>query len=144
MKRIELFREFQKNVMNAVQTEAVMCNISQYAVKVAKQRTEVAVYIRNYSATMTFYISGRVVIKTFDQNSAAETVISDKTDLDYYCGKCTVADLISRYVYEVFNVGMLLRNRWREDYRQRRSMKSVENESYLFDDEICPGTVEED
>ena len=53
------------------------------------------------------------------QKKHDDTILLDKIDKDYVSGKCTVADLASRYVYEVFNAALELRQQWRTEYRER-------------------------
>lgn len=124
MKKTELFREFQKNVLNAVQTEAVMCGMSEYTVTLTKQKTEVTVYVGTYSAQLVFYISGRALVKTYDKKNKLEYVIFDKPDKEYIEGKCSVPDLISRYIFDIFDEALLLKNRRREDMRERREQRN--------------------
>lgn len=133
MKKTELYREFQKSVLNAVQTEAVMCGMSEYSVTLTKTRSEVTVYVGTYYAQLGFYISGRVLVKTYDKKNKLEYVISDKHDREYIEGKCSVPDLISRYIFDIFDEALLLKNRRREDMRERREQRNSavkeENES---------------
>ena len=124
MKRKELFREFQRSVLNAVQTEAVMCGLNEYSVTLTKHRTEVTVYVGTYYAQLVFYISGRVLVKTYDKKNKLEYVISDKSDKEYIEGKCSVPDLISRYIFDIFDEALLLKNRRREDMRERREQRN--------------------
>lgn len=106
--------------MTLVQNEALMCGFKEYAVSVKNQSTEVRVFVHGYTAVLTFYISGRVVVKLMMyQKKHDDTILLDKIDKDYVSGKCTVADLASRYVYEVFNAALELRQRWRAEYRDR-------------------------
>ena len=53
------------------------------------------------------------------QKKHDDTILLDKIDKDYVSGKCSVADLASRYVYEVFNAALELRQKWRTEYRER-------------------------
>ena len=106
--------------MTLVQNEALMCGFKEYAVSVKNQSTEVRVFVHGYTAILTFYISGRVVVKLMMyQKKHDDTILLDKIDKDYVSGKCTVADLASRYVYEVFNAALELRQKWRTEYRER-------------------------
>lgn len=120
IKRKEIFREFQKSIMTLTQNEALMCGLKEYSVSVKKQHTEVKIYVHNYTAVLTFYISGRVVIKTVQSpKEHDETVLLDSVDRDYVLGRCTVADLASRYMFAVFNAALDLRQRWRAEYRMK-------------------------
>ncbi len=106
--------------MTLVQNEALMCGFKEYAVSVKNQSTEVRVFVHGYTAVLTFYISGRVVVKLMMyQKKHDDTILLDKIDKDYVSGKCSVADLASRYVYEVFNAALELRQKWRTEYRER-------------------------
>lgn len=120
MKRIELYREFQKNITTAVQNEALMCGMKEYSISIKKLSTEVSVFVHGLSAVLIFYIGGRVDLKnTVLQKQYDDTILLDKIDWDYVSGRCTVADLMSRYVFEVFNVAIGLRQEWRRAYRER-------------------------
>ena len=120
IKRKEIFREFQKNIMTLTQNEALMCGFKEYSVSVRKQHTDVKIYVRSYTVVLIFYISGRVVIKTFQSPvEQDETVLLDSVDRDYVSGRCTVADLASRYMFAVFNAALDLRQRWRAEYRMK-------------------------
>ena len=120
MKRIELYREFQKNIVTAVQNEALMCGMKEYSVSIKTHSTEVSVFSHGWSAVLIFYISGRVVVKSIKtQKEQVDTILLDKIDWDYVNGRCTVADLMSKYVFKVFNVAMELRQEWRREYRER-------------------------
>ena len=102
------------------------------------QSTEVRVFVHGYTAVLTFYISGRVVVKLMMyQKKHDDTILLDKIDKDYVSGKCTVADLASRYVYEVFNAALELRQRWRAEYRERykERMAAVDEEVITIGDQ---------
>lgn len=124
--------------MTLVQNEALMCGFKEYAVSVKNQSTEVKVFVHGYTAVLTFYISGRVVVKLMMyQKKHDDTILLDKIDNDFVSGKCTVADLASRYVYEVFNAALELRQQWRAEYRERYNerMAAVDEEVITIGDQ---------
>ena len=120
IKRIEIYREFQKNILTLVQNEAIMCGFKEYSVSVRNHHIEVKLFVHRYTAVLTFYISGRVVIKIINSaNGNDEEILLDEVDRLYASGKCSVPDLASRYVYEIFDEALKLRQRWRVEYRAR-------------------------
>ncbi len=132
IKTLDLYREFQKNIMKVVESEALMSGFNEYTVSIRNHSTEVTIYLHGYAAVLTFYISGRVVVKyVVSKNDHEETVIIDKTDWQYLRGRCTVADLVSRYVYKVFDVALDMRQRRRADCRDRHKEKKESEEKEL-------------
>lgn len=132
IKSLELYREFQKNLMKVVESEALMSGFNEYTVSIRNHSTEVTIYLHGYSAVLIFYISGRVVVKyVVSKNDHEETVIIDKTEWQYLHGRCTVADLVSRYVYKVFDVALEMRQRRRADCRDRHKEKKESEERAL-------------
>lgn len=120
IKRIEIYREFQQNILTLVQNEALMCGFKEYSVSVRNHHTEVKLFVHRYTAVLTFYISGRVVVKIVDTSKENdEQILHDEVDRQYASGKCSVPDLASRYVYEIFDEALKLRQRWRAEYRAR-------------------------
>ncbi len=117
-----------------------MCGFKEYAVSVKNQSTEVKVFVHGYTAVLTFYISGRVVVKLMMyQKKHDDTILLNKIDKDYVSGKCTVADLASRYVYEVFNAALELRQRWRAEYRDRYNERMAEMAAAVTESVSVPG-----
>ncbi|MBR1385103.1 MAG: hypothetical protein IJ555_15045 [Ruminococcus sp.] len=120
IKRIEIYREFQKNIFTLVHNEALMCGFKEYSVSVRNHHTEVKIFVHRYSAVLTFYISGRVVVKLVNSSKDNyEQILHDEVDMQYASGKCSVPDLASRYVYEIFDEALKLRQRWRAEYKAR-------------------------
>lgn len=136
IKSLELYREFQKNIMKVAESEALMCGFKEYTVSIRNHSTEVTIYLQGYAAVLTFYISGRVVIKyTVSKEKCKETILIDKTDWQYANGKCTVADLVSRYVYKVFDVALEMRQRRRTEcsdrYKEKKAASLTKNDDFL-------------
>ena len=120
IKRIEIYREFQKNILTLVQNEALMCGFKEYSVSVRNHHIEVKLFVHRYTAVLTFYISGRVVVKIVDTSKENdEQILHDEVDRQYASGKCSVPDLASRYVYEIFDEALKLRQRRRAEYKAR-------------------------
>ena len=143
IKKLELYREFQKNIMNVAESEALMCGFNEYTVSVRNHSTEVTIYLHGYAAVLIFYISGRVVVKYIvTKKDHEETVVIDKTDWDYAFGRCTVADLVSRYVYKVFDVALEMRQRRRLECKERhKESKNAEDDVYPDDEKFDPEAV---
>jgi len=62
----DIFKEFQRVCVTAVQTEALLHGISEYAVEARRNRTKITIYAKKFAASVTLYISGRLVIETSD------------------------------------------------------------------------------
>lgn len=119
IKKNDIYREFQKSIITLVKNEALMCGFKEYSVSVRNHHIEVRIYVHRYTAVLTFYISGRVVIKSFNSVNQIDEVLLDEVDKQYAAGKCSVPDLASKYVYEVFDIALKLRQRWRTDFKVR-------------------------
>ncbi len=123
MKKVELFKEFQKNIPNMVQSEALMCGITEYSVSIRERSTEITAYIHGKSVTLRYYLSGRVVISTKDGSNGRSRVLKEEHDFDYINGRCTVADMMSKYVFDLFDYVILIRQEWRHQYEKKRKEK---------------------
>ena len=124
IKKLEIYREFQKNVMALVQSEAIMCNFKEYTVSIRYQRTEVKIFVQGYTAILKVFITGRVVIQiTLSQTEDGGDILLDEVDKDFVAGGCTVADLVCKYLYEVFNVALDLRKRRPRDLIEQHNKR---------------------
>ena len=62
----ETFKEFQSVCVTAVQTEALLHGISEYSVECRSSRTKITIYAKKFAASVTLYITGRLVIEETD------------------------------------------------------------------------------
>ena len=133
--RIELYRDFQKHCHDLVKTEAVMYGISEYSVEIRTFRTKISLFVHRYSVSLTFYISGRVVIEQITDNSE---ILSDSAYSPYTSGKCTLSRLMGDLIYDLFDRALLLKGKRTNNLELKPPSVSVNDEELfsLCDDEI--------
>lgn len=118
--KIELYRDFQQHCHELVKTEAVMYSVPEYSVEIRKYHTKISLFVHRYSISLTFYISGRVVIEQITDKCE---VLSDKLYFPYRFGKCTISQILGDLVYDLFDRSLLLKKKWAEEYRAKTILR---------------------
>ena len=136
--RIELYRDFQKHCHDLVKTEAVMYGISEYSVEIRTFRTKISLFVHRYSVSLTFYISGRVVIEQITDDNE---ILSDSVYSPYTFGRCTISQLMGDLVYDLFDRALLLKEKRTNNLKLKPPFTPVNEDNVeeiisLFDDEI--------
>lgn len=121
MNRTTLYREFQKSCCDLVKTEAVMYGISEYSVEIRRQSTKITLYVRSYSVSLTFYISGKLVV---EKNTGKPEISSSRYET-YCSGKCTLPQLLGDLVYDLFDRSLLIKAKYDEDLKERMNLKKA-------------------
>ena len=124
----ELYKEFQRACMSYVQSEAIMYGIWEYSVSIKERRTEVVLSYLGHTVSLTFFKSGRMVMKWHEPEKHNSDILMDTVIEDYLNGKTTVANLLGDYVDELFRQSMLLKKL----RNQKRNYKMLDRKTKLL------------
>lgn len=132
MDKKELYKEFQNACMNYVQSEAVMYGIWEYSVSIKERRTDIVLSYLGHTVSLTFFKSGRVVMKLHEPEKHNSDILLDMIDEDYISGKATVAHLLGDYVDDLFRQAMLMKT----IRNQKRNIKRIKKVTKLLNLEL--------
>lgn len=77
-----LFKDFQKVCVTAVQTEAILHGIKEYSIEARERKTKITIYAKKFAASVTLYISGRLVIEESDSAGSGKYKVVSVSSYD--------------------------------------------------------------